>query len=1269
MGDKTLVNGKFNSSLPLFGPRFLPPPPAILHRNPVSSDVSPEEFYLKPVTIIHELFWPWLKRCPTCEREGRREFKMERQGFTPEGPRTVHGLYEDEYVIGSRVRCKVCEGEKPDRVQWSFTAQEFWNGKSYWEIPPISRDLFNLIIELRLSVPADKLREHVFQLHLLEYHQRHLQYLQLITARTGLKPGDSQQPHLDQFFTTQSSYTIKPFSEPCDPKGFNLTSISDDVITSVYAHFASSRVEESEELMRGITGKVLSFDATYKATKKATISNGKTNEPRQKPFETLVSIITEDNLIASWRFTFTETMSEIQAQLRDLSRRYNALDCPLPLQIVVDNCCTVRNKVLEVLPNAAVGQDVYHYSVRYTRAMKSGQPDIVSTVGKEIVSALLSATAETSPTGRAQYRRKEEQAKLMEECFRKWKSKGVFTSAVDAVHEAGMKHLRKGCLERCVEDVRSDGSRIENTNRGWNSIARAVPGGLEGFLNQAHDWVLRRNIRLAFKSKTITPLSAFVATTFGSHQISLVSKCTDTWNMIIKKRNLSYPLLETLRSAKIDEHFGLVRPIDGTLGVNSTADIDYIGFEETLLLEDVVKRELGDDYLSSEVAEDIPSASAELPPTQGSSLNPPASLKRGHPSERNGSLPSNKRARSQRNLDVKESDDVAMELIPYGQDIKEYLRPQPLSEAPPVLPSPPLHDPRTSHPSGHGMPKAQHPFFDRFPRPFQTPDASSSRQSTPLITPRVLLRPPAKITRHVPSRSPSTALHVQSHQTDQIPASLHVESPAHALPEDQPWTSAPPTTPMQPQVPHTQDKVVPGVASSSKQTALSPTQQTFQRLTKIDPTALKFQKDDFFIMMDLRAERKWDSRKMVQTQWEDAVQVFNQARQEKHPSRALVPLQGNVFQKELLAAEKSVSLRLSSHNYKARSGDETFWRKHCFAVPGFGPEGLVFEEAGSVPVEVAESSKANDKHDVTRNKDGSLRKTQVCRRCNQAKYPGGSTNTLINHKKSACSDGVSPTLKNVPFPLPVGVIKNKTLDLDMLRQSCSNIRQKQANRQALSLEEEAFLLYYSTNLVESPEGHVYWAIDEVSIPPHCPIVQVNNRQSQPAIYDPRLADLLHELRDITGNPDTDFKDYLESWLQGSGCLSPKILRTQIAQGFFPPQFTEEDILKPAFRVATFYEVATSSHRYVSGATAKVTFVNYNDACYDSNPTSRSLNIAQGVIHSSSYFHQVYIPASALIRRLTPGYVPPEGAHASIAASIEWFFTFGFANAVGKFTNV
>ncbi|KAG8916364.1 hypothetical protein FRC01_003198, partial [Tulasnella sp. 417] len=884
----------------------------------------------------------------------------------------------------------------------------------------------------------------------------------------------------------------------------------------------NTRTQESEQLLRGITGKVLSFDATYKATKKATISTAR-NAARQKPFETLVTMITEHNLIASWRFTFTETLLEVQAQLRDLRERFTVLRVPPPCQVVVDNCCTVRNKVQEILPEAAVGLDVYHYSVRYTRTLKASHAHLTSAIGSEIVSALLSETAESSATGRAQYRKKEDQARLMDACVRKWKKLGAFSSAVDPVHETGMKHIQKGCLERSVEDVRSDGSRIENTNRGWNGIARSVPGGLEGFLNQAHDWVLRRNIRLAFNSKVVTSISDFVSTTFGSHQVSLVSESTRLWNTIIQTNELTYPVLPTLQSAQIDEHFGLVCPTDGTFGVKSTEDIDYLGFEETLLFADVVKQEFADlDHLQSlgeEVAcnpESVQQVSTH-PPTIPATSNQRKRSLSPEASNSGGICESSKRQRPLLPVDELDGpEETPMELLPDGQELGDYLQmeststgstplpdtmPAQTSEPQPNTPiqsssrPPPFMFVPPPHPPLHPIPKPQHLFFGRFPKNSQTPDPAISVQPSPLITPRVLLRPSSQTTRHsrsgstpgIPVTQPTNATTVGTSEKARTPKDHTDASLPQTVLSISSDASQTPNTPAAtarsgPQVVAlaSEPQPLPSDPNQNEQAFRNgPSQQTFRRLTRLDPEALKFQDGDFLIMMDLRAEHKWDSRRMGSGEWAEAVQLFNKRRQEKK-SHHIVPIQGNIFQEELLKAERMISQRLLIGDFKARSsGSESFWRKHCSAVPGFGPG-----ESGSPatmtqylagPSGTAGPSNIKGKGKVKLNKSGAERKPQVCRRCGEEKYPGGTTNKQLNHKKSECSDGVSPSLKDVPYPLPSGIISEKRFKVDNFRQQCSRIQKKQAEGQSLSREEQNLLAWYSKRVVEDLEGATCFA--------------------------------------------------------------------------------------------------------------------------------------------------------------------------------------------------
>ncbi|KIO24054.1 hypothetical protein M407DRAFT_26496 [Tulasnella calospora MUT 4182] len=1138
---KVFANGKCDPNLPLYGPRFLPPSPSVLYRNPLScSQILTRDFYLKPVTIIHELYWPSLLQCPTCTKAKRPEPNLQRQGFTSEGPRTVHGIKEEEYVIGTKIRCQTCASLKEDRIQWSFTSPEFWSSRTYWEIPcevphflhrsAISRDLFNLINEFRLSVPADRLREHIFQLHLLEYHQRRLQYFKLLAKKIGLAARTpNQQLGLGTFFAT--SAIIKPFSDPSDPEGYNLTTISDEVITSVYKHFAGTRTLDSEQLIRGITCKVLSFDATYKVTKKATISTG--SGTRDKAFQTMVTMITEDNLIASWRFTFTELLLEVQAQLLDLRKRFEALGVPLPPQVIVDNCCTVRNKIEEVLPGTKVGQDIFHISMRYTRAVKPTYAQRIPAIGQEIVSALLSATAAVSPNGRAKYRKRDEQATLMEQCFRKWRTIGAFAPAADNVHDMTMQHIWKGCLERCVDDVRSDGSRIENANRGWNGIARAIPGGLEGFLLQAHDWVLRRNIRIAFGSKTETSISPFVGTTFGSHHTSLVSEGTKLWNEIVQTKQLSYPLLPLLKFAAVDEHFGLVTPIDGTFDIKSTADIDYAGFEETLLLEEAAalqhatKLEVDDDpdpLADSRNRIENRISSPEGAP--GSSANNEPQKRPRSPSNLQADFDSAARSGKRRRHIVPSAepefqDESLMELLPDGQDLSEFLQSEDqVAPATAVSGSvsqrfhPAMPGPSRSPTSASRVVlpelKKQHPYFNQFPSPAnQNPFAS--RSSTPLVTPRVLPRPPAGTTRQPRSRSTSSRLAIQPMGGNfedvtvrgQPPSLNQAITPAKFLADHMPCPPMPSShaslSTGQPTIVPEHPRTPPPLASNqpASSAVLSPTQQTFEQLTRLDPRALKFQDNDFFVMMELREKWRWDSRKMSMSDWMQAVQVFNEKRQQNRPSKPMVPIQNKVFQEEFLKVEKTISQRLLENNFRsATSGTETFWRRHCYAVPGFEPAAPPTTRAtpGAGPSRVPILSAREVKQKVTLKKDGSERKEQVCQRCRCAKYPGGQTNKQINHKRSECNDGVNSSLnKFVPYPFPSGVIKGKKLDIDALRRKCSTIRPKQVEQQPLSIEEENLLNFYSQNVYEGPDNVTYLAVGKLVVPSSCSLIYFNQQ--------------------------------------------------------------------------------------------------------------------------------------------------------------------------------
>jgi hypothetical protein len=122
-----------------------------------------------------------------------------------------------------------------------------------------------------------------------------------------------------------------------------------------------------------------------------------------------------------------------------------------------------------------------------------------------------------------------------------------------------MKHIQKGCLVRTRDDVRSDGSRIEGSHKGWNSLQRSFCSGLVMMNAQGHDHVLRRNIRIASADNHNFHVDPFIVSGHGSHHLTLVNSCARLWNAYVTRHHvglgLSSPEFPDIPSG---EHFGLV---------------------------------------------------------------------------------------------------------------------------------------------------------------------------------------------------------------------------------------------------------------------------------------------------------------------------------------------------------------------------------------------------------------------------------------------------------------------------------------------------------------------------------------------------------------------------------------------------------------------------------------------------------------------------------------------------------------------------------------
>ncbi|KAJ3527510.1 hypothetical protein NM688_g8119 [Phlebia brevispora] len=553
-----------NDAVPLHGPYFMPHNSYLegqkRERSPqITLDVS----YLKPVTVVHPYFFgERLLRCPNVKPTALKTevHEVAWDGWTTTGHREVHGLWREETAIRYQLRCKTCQRASQmegthKRIQYCFAtmSSQFWQYYEHWQIPRyvpyflhrcvVTRELYNLIIEFRPSMTASAMEEHIKQCHLLEFLMCKAEYVEE-TAKS-VRPG--QQMTLDG-----GPRKIIPYSAPKNKKGYNDRNITHDLISDIYLDFVRrTREEESSAYLCTLTAKIVHKDGS----RKDLMSGG------------LFSAVNERNEIILWAFCQTTSGEEFGKPLRGYRLRCETKGVALSQTATSDICCKVRRQVQENLSEeVAVVQDVNHFSGRYACSVqdKTSNPHHAA-VWRSVTDSILEERAENGKP--AVYYSQQEQVKRLEDMYARWDRKGnVWTAASVKCHAEQMKHARKGCLARPRNDMRSDGSRIEGTHRGWNSLMRASPSGLEMLVALGHDHVLWRNTRVILRSKEFDA-TPFLTSTFGSHHLSLINHIAQTWNAVVNRLqgrrkavgiSASLELLPTMEIVHSGEKFGLI---------------------------------------------------------------------------------------------------------------------------------------------------------------------------------------------------------------------------------------------------------------------------------------------------------------------------------------------------------------------------------------------------------------------------------------------------------------------------------------------------------------------------------------------------------------------------------------------------------------------------------------------------------------------------------------------------------------------------------------
>ncbi|OJT04576.1 hypothetical protein TRAPUB_4846 [Trametes pubescens] len=759
----------------------------------------------------------------------------------------------------------------------------------------------------------------------------------------------------------------------------------------------------------------ISLDATFRTASKATIVDD--NQARKRLFTGgLHTVINENNLILAFRFCQTQLNAEIEEMLGGLKRRY--MICVLG-------------------------------------GMKN---PVRSEVARSIVDAILKSRAnEHAP---ARYWSKEEQETRLVSAYEKWATQGgVWNAAADKTHADQLEHVQKGCLARLRDDIRSDGSRIEGSHKGWNGLQRSHASGIESLTALCYDFVLRRNLRIELSGAGTNP-TPFVLSTYGSHHVHLVNACARMWNkLIVPKSNKPPPAglrpLPELIPADSGETFGLVKagaavidyqnlvpiktePLDDLIDLSSqdpahTTDLcNELGIDPALML---IPQQHGDSRAvtdsaplghrshsiamgtplpslmsrASEDGHDSNSAITLAGPVSGSSgRNITATLARtlvlhADPvpaTSSNASLILSATTNTQTSL-LADAPAVGFSMV--TNTIEESTVPS-VGDVINIDAADATGDRVRADPSsGKGKGKKRRAIEADLsdapvaPRPLSETDGSPAKKirTSSMSSTSAVLSP-------LPSSS-KLSIASSSYSSDRKPrASLALH----------PFFLPPPSS----------DSPATCLLPSLSIVGLTRSQRVMSVLGGIDTRSLAFarnESDVFFLFMRLRAEHKWASYNMSPSKWVAAASIYNTEvdRLNVQKSKTMVRKTPRALMEKLGEVETRILARLASNDYQSKqSGNEKFWREHCHAV-------------------------ALTKTDTT-SSGGPRRKVHTCSRCKRIMW-AGPEGAQSNHKKGFCSDGVKqkpPKFEKTlaggqkinalerlpPWPQPAGIFTSGT---------------------------------------------------------------------------------------------------------------------------------------------------------------------------------------------------------------------------------------------------
>jgi hypothetical protein len=102
--------------------------------------VEPMVAYLKPLNVIHPLYYDRIGKCPQCS-----SMDILWNCWIPTSHYSLHSVQEEETALGYQLICKPCrdrhsqvkgkEGSEEGKYCFATTNPVFWQRWQHWEIP------------------------------------------------------------------------------------------------------------------------------------------------------------------------------------------------------------------------------------------------------------------------------------------------------------------------------------------------------------------------------------------------------------------------------------------------------------------------------------------------------------------------------------------------------------------------------------------------------------------------------------------------------------------------------------------------------------------------------------------------------------------------------------------------------------------------------------------------------------------------------------------------------------------------------------------------------------------------------------------------------------------------------------------------------------------------------------------------------------------------------------------------------------------------------